>query len=128
MITNDVKDPVKALEIYRRKDSVEKAFDDLKNDLDCKRLRIHSSAAMEGRFFLQYLALILTTRIRLTLNSADLPKKYDLQQVINEMKSLRLVWIDGTKKALFSKRSAFQDCIVKLFGISCIPVYNLPGI
>jgi transposase len=38
MITNDVKDPVKAMEIYRRKDAVEKGFDDLKNDLDCKRL------------------------------------------------------------------------------------------
>ena len=51
--TNDIKDAAKALEIYRQKDTVEKHFDDLKNDLDMKRLRIHTSAAMKGRLFIQ---------------------------------------------------------------------------
>lgn len=52
MISNDVKDKVEALEIYRQKDTVEKNFVDLKNDLDMKRLRIHSNAAMDVRIFL----------------------------------------------------------------------------
>ena len=59
LATNDIKDPVEALEIYRMKDTVEKHFDDLKNDLDMKRLRIHSAANfppttmpwVSGRFF-----------------------------------------------------------------------------
>ena len=117
MITNDVKDPVKALEIYRRKDSVEKAFDDLKNELDCKRLRIHSSKAMDGRLFLQFIALILTIKIRLTLNDAGWLKKYDTQQIINEMKSLRVVAVEGKKGTIRSVITALQEKIIALFGL-----------
>lgn len=116
LITNDVKDPIKALKIYRRKDCVEKSFDDIKNDLDCKRLRIHSQAAMDGRLFIQFIALIFTTKIRLTLNNADWLQKYDVQQIINEMKSLRIVYVEGKRKKLFTTRTALQNKILALFG------------
>ncbi len=41
--------PAEALRAYRQKDAVEKNFNDLKNDLDMKRLCIHTNATMEGR-------------------------------------------------------------------------------
>jgi transposase len=41
MLSNDIFDPKEALYVYRTKDKVEKAFDNLKNELDLKRLRIH---------------------------------------------------------------------------------------
>jgi transposase len=78
MISNDVKDPVKALEIYRMKDTAEKAFDDLKNDLDSKRLRIHSTQAMEGRLFIQFIALILSNKIKGVMNEAGWYKNYNM--------------------------------------------------
>ncbi len=56
LLANDIKDPVEALIIYRNKDNIEKCFDDLKNQLDMKRLRIHSSPAMDGRLFIQFIA------------------------------------------------------------------------
>lgn len=117
LITNDVKDPVKALEIYRRKDAVEKVFDDLKNDLDCKRLRIHSAQAMEGRLFIQYIALILTSKIKLIMNEAGWFKNYDMQQVIDELKSLREVSIEGNCQKIVSTPTAFQEKIFGLFGL-----------
>ncbi|MFA6477660.1 MAG: hypothetical protein WCV67_05055, partial [Victivallaceae bacterium] len=43
---------------------VENSFDGLKNQLDMKRLRIHTSAAMDARMFLQFLALIYICQIR----------------------------------------------------------------
>ena len=52
------------LEGYRRKDLVENSFDDLKNTLDMNRLSIHSSATMDNRLFIQFIALILISRIR----------------------------------------------------------------
>lgn len=55
---NDIKEPVKALEVCWMKDAVEKHFDDLKNDLDMKRLRIHSVVAMDGRLFIQYINIL----------------------------------------------------------------------
>jgi len=117
LISNDVKDPVKALEIYRLKDTAEKAFDDLKNDLDCKRLRIHSTQAMEGRLFIQFIALILSAKIKHKMNEADWFRNHDMQQVIDEMKSLREVNMEGSRKRIISTLTAFQEKIIHLFGL-----------
>jgi len=115
MITNDIKDPVKALEIYRRKDTAEKSFDNIKNDLDGKRLRIHSVPAMEGRLFIQFIALILSERIQLTMNAAGWFKNHSMQDVIEEMKSLQEVSIQGRRKKYNTTPTNFQTQIAKLF-------------
>jgi hypothetical protein len=59
------------LEIYRRKEVVENCFDDLKNGLDMKRLRIHSSEAMDSRLFIQFLALALVSRARMVAKESE---------------------------------------------------------
>ncbi len=46
------------MQAYRDKDVVEKSFDDLKNQLDMKRLRVHSSATVAGRLFVQFIDLL----------------------------------------------------------------------
>lgn len=89
LATNDIKDKIRALEIYRNKDSVEKCFDDLKSDLDMKRIRMHSVAAMEGRIFIQFISLLITTRLKQVMNETGWFKDYDLQEVLNEMKTVR---------------------------------------
>lgn len=117
MATNDIKDPIRALEIYRMKDAVEKHFDDLKNDLDMKRLRIHSSAAMDGRIFIQYIALILSAQIRNVMNKHGWFKNHNMQEVIDEMKSLRVIIIEGKRKRLYTTLTAFQKEILQLFEV-----------
>jgi transposase len=117
LVTNDVKDPVKALEIYRMKDTAEKVFDDLKNDLDCNRLRIHSNQAMEGRLFIQFIALILSAKIKHIMNEAGWFKNHDMQQVIDEMKSLREVKMEKSRKKIISTITTFQEKIIKLFSL-----------
>ena len=84
LATNDIKDKIRALEVYRNKDSVEKCFDDLKNDLDMNRIRMHSASAMEGRIFIQFISLFITTRLKRVMNEAGWFKDYDLQEVLNE--------------------------------------------
>ena len=118
LATNDVKDPVEALEIYRMKDTIEKHFDDLKNDLDMKRLRIHSSAAMDGRLFIQYIALILSSQIKNIMNEAGWFKSHNMQEVIDEMKSLRVVSVEGKRKQIYTTTTAFQKEIIELFGLN----------
>jgi transposase len=118
LISNDIKDPVKALEVYRLKDSAEKNFDDLKNDLDGRRLRIHSDQAMEGRLFIQFIALILSSRIKQIMHEAGWFKNHDMQQVIDEMKSLREIRTSDSRKRVISTPTAMQEKIIKLFGIA----------
>ena len=123
LVTNHIKDKTKALELYRNKDAVEKCFDDLKNDLDMKRLRIHSAAAMEGRIFIQFIALLITTRLKQVMNEAGWFKFHDLLKVISEMKSVRSVSIFGSRKKYSTVLTPFQIDIYHLFGLtpfSCV--------
>jgi len=118
LVSNHIKDHTKALEIYRDKDSVEKCFDDLKNDLDMKRLRIHSAATMEGRLFIQFIALLITTRLKQVMNEAGWFKKHDLKKLLCEMKTVQHVTILGTRKFYTTELTAFQMDIYDLFGLS----------
>ena len=58
-----------------------------------KRIRMHSAAAMEGRIFIQFISLLITTRLKQVMNEAGWFKDYDLQEVLNEMKTVRTVSI-----------------------------------
>ncbi|MDR0593282.1 MAG: transposase [Bifidobacteriaceae bacterium] len=52
------------LAVYRRKDAIEKAFDDLKNHTDMKRLRTHSDETTAGKMFCAFISLIAVSQIQ----------------------------------------------------------------
>jgi hypothetical protein len=52
------------LEIYRRRDAIEKGFDELKNHVDMKRLRTWSDETTEGKMFCAFLALVAVCEIQ----------------------------------------------------------------
>jgi transposase len=53
-----VKEPVRALEIYRNKDMAEKAFGDLKERLGARRMLVSSESGLNGKLFVEFIALI----------------------------------------------------------------------
>lgn len=95
ILSNSIKDPVRTLQIYRDKDVVEKCFDDLKNQLDMKRLRMHSSAAVDGRLFVQFIALIYISAIRKEMRKSDLIERYTVRELLEEMETLTKVKYSG---------------------------------
>lgn len=101
------------MEIYRSKDAVEKNFDDLKNDLDMKRLRIHTQSTMDGRIFIQFIALILITKLKEVMRENNWFQNHNLQEVIEEM-NIREVSIEGKRKKLITQLTGFQSEIVEL--------------
>lgn len=115
LATNDIKDPEKALEVYRLKDAVEKNFDDMKNDLDMNRLRIHSPQAMDGRLFIQYIAEILLSRIRTVMKASSELKNHSTQEIIDELKSVRQVTVEKKRSRIITTLTAFQKRIVSIF-------------
>ena len=88
ILTSAIKDPMYALSVYRAKESVENSFDDLKNHLDMKRLRIHTSTAMDSRIFLQFLALILICRIRNISKKDKILRNLTVREIIEHMETL----------------------------------------
>ena len=91
MSTDFRKSTADILEIYRMKDVIEKSFDNIKNDLDMKRLRIHSAQAEEGKMFLAFLALILRTYVFNTLKPYILKKRLSLDRIFIELRKIKVV-------------------------------------
>jgi transposase len=91
LLSNDIKDPIEALKAYRNKDVVEKGFDNLKNRLDMKRLRVHLEASMKGRLFIQFIALILISYIQQVINKQETFKFDTVSELLEELELLNTV-------------------------------------
>jgi len=85
LLSNEINDSCEALEIYRRKDIVEKAFDNLKHRLDMKRTAVHSDQALAGKFFLQFLALIYISYIHKHMKESNLYRNYTMQSLLDSL-------------------------------------------
>ncbi|MDR2401569.1 MAG: transposase [Deferribacteraceae bacterium] len=64
LISDDIYDAAAALNIYRRKGLVEKELEDIKNRLNMRRLRISDEASLDGKLFVQFIALIFLSYIK----------------------------------------------------------------
>jgi transposase len=84
LISNEIKDPIEALEIYRNKDLVEKAFGNLKERLNLRRLSVSSDASLDGKLFVEFIALIYLSYLKKHMQDQDLFKKYTMQDLLDE--------------------------------------------
>lgn len=116
IVSNAVDDMQEALALYRSKDSIEKAFDNLKNELDLKRLRVHSDMAMAGRLFIAFLALILYSWISRRMKETTLNQKWTQEELMMEMKKLKRVELNHNNK-LFTELTKNQKLIFQSFQI-----------
>ena len=85
LMSNGVKDPVEALNIYRSKDMIEKAFADLKDRLNMRRTSVSSEENLEGKLFLQFIGLILLLYVKRAMDKAGLFKNYTMQELFDEL-------------------------------------------
>ena len=85
LISNEVKDPIKALELYRTRDVVEKAFGNLKERLNCRRTLVSSDRSLEGKLFVEFIALIYLSYIKSKMQKKDLFSKYTLTGLLDEL-------------------------------------------
>ena len=72
LISNDIKDPMEALGIYRSKDVIEKAFGNLKERLNMRRTSVSSEENLEGKLFVQFVALIYLSHLNKIMSEQNL--------------------------------------------------------
>ena len=89
-----------ALNIYRKKDVIEKNFDDIKNQVDMKRLRTHNQATTDGKIFCAFIALIALSFIMTSCR--DLMKKNSLSKnsLFLELNKIRLITLENGNRLL----------------------------
>src|SRR5665647_1634719 len=117
LLSNATKDAMEALKIYRNKDVIENSFDDLKNQLDMKRLRVQNSQTMDGRLFVQFLALIYINAIREKINSKKELENYTVREVLEEMDTLTKITYSGRYGSIISEITKKQRIIMENFSI-----------
>lgn len=85
LITNENMDAVTALELYRNKDVVEKAFGNLKERLNMRRALVSSEQSLDGKLFVQFVALIYLSYIKKQMQVKDLLKDYTLPGLLDKL-------------------------------------------
>jgi len=123
--TNDIKDQVEALRVNRDKDYVEKCFDDLKNQLDIKRLRIHTSSTLDGRLFVQFIDM---SALRKKMRDAGLIEKYTVRELLLEMETLIQVRYSGKYGHILTEVTKPQRQIMKSLEVDPEHSSNFSGI
>jgi len=83
-----------------------------------KRLRIHSSPAMDGRLFVQFVALILMSALRKKMRDTDLIAKYTVRELLLEMEILTEVRYSGRYWPILTEITKPQRHIMESLGIN----------
>ena len=117
ILSSHIKDPVDALHIYRKREVVENSFDDLKNQLDMKRLRVHDSQAMDSRLFLQFIALIFICFIRNIIHNDDEMKNFTVREIMELLEPIVRIKYPGRYGQVYTELGPKQRKIMTAFGI-----------
>lgn len=77
LITNEKMDPFTALHLYRMKDVLEKAFGNIKERLNMRRLLVSSEKGLDGKIFTEFVALILISHLDHKMRESGLYSLYN---------------------------------------------------
>lgn len=127
-LTNQKLDKSSVLELYRDKDGVEKIFNSFKHDINAKRSRSKSCAAMKGNFFISFLSLIIISHVTQVMTKNNLFKDFSKQELFRTVSKLKVFSL-ANNQTLLAEVSRKQKNIFAAFGLKKInPSYNLAGL
>ena len=118
--TDFEKTTAEILQIYRQRDTIEKSFDQLKNELDMKRLYLHGSEALRGKLFAAFISLIVRSYMINCLSDYMRANKYTFKKILLELEKITSLDIPSQKNSLRQPLSKTQRDIFNLLDISCI--------
>lgn len=70
LLSNTTHTPEEVLEIYSRKDVVEKGFHNIKDRLDMRRLRVSTDDSLRGKLLVQFVAQIILSHLQRRISEA----------------------------------------------------------
>jgi hypothetical protein len=100
LLSNEVKDPYDALALYRSKDVVEKAFGNLKERLNFRRMQVSSELSLNGKLFVEFVALIYLSFIKKAMQDAKLFDIWTMQELLDELDTIELFEAPGHGRSL----------------------------
>ncbi|MDD7423994.1 MAG: hypothetical protein PUK31_03195 [Candidatus Methanomethylophilaceae archaeon] len=117
LVSNSIKSPVTALDLYMQKDKVQKNFENLRNEVDRTALKLYSDVEYDGRLFIHFLTLILRMQVKRTMRTNALLRDMTSVELFQEMKYIKKVSIPGFDTPFYTKVNNTQAEIMKTFGM-----------
>jgi transposase len=105
------------LSVYRNKDSIEKAFDEVKNYIDMKRLHTHNTDTTNGKLFCAFIALIAAMHMQNKLAALMNKKNFTKENIILEFDKMAVIQFGKTSRQ-YAPLSKSQKDILKEFGLT----------
>jgi len=114
-ITNDktINSSADALGEYSTRDYIEKDFDEMKNDLDMRRIRVHTDGRMKARLLIQFIAEIYLREIRVRLRDSEECQRMTRKQISSHIKGIYKIKFTGKYKDVHPELSKSQRSILE---------------
>ena len=77
-----------------------------------KRLHVHNSDAMDGRLFIQFIALIYMSAIRRDMRAAELTDQFTVRELIQEMETITRIDYSGKYGHLITETTKAQRLVL----------------
>ena len=113
LLSNEVKDPYEALSLYRSKEIVEKAFGNLKERLNFRRMQVSSELSLNGKLFVEFIALIYLSFLKKAMLDAKLFDQWTMQGLLDDLDTIELFEAPGHGRVL----GEITDKQAKLFTV-----------
>jgi len=126
LLSNEVKDPYEALSLYRSKEIVEKAFGNLKERLNFRRMQVSSELSLNGKLFVEFIALIYLSYVKKAMQDARLFDQWTLQGLLDDLDTIELFEAPGHGRVL-GEVTDKQEKLYKALGVNP-PSLNITGI
>ena len=97
LLSNDKMGSITALELYRNKDLVEKAFGNLKERLNFRRTLVSSEQSLNGKLFVEFVALIYLSHLNKQMKDAHLYKDYTMAGMLDKLDVIECFESPGRK-------------------------------
>ena len=99
LFTTDMEaDPSDLLYFYRAKDADEKLFDQIKNEMDGRRVRTHNEETTDGKTFVTFLACLLRAYILGKVQDYLTEHSTSMKKVLNQLSNIFLIEYNGIKR------------------------------
>lgn len=117
LISNEVKDPVTALSLYRMRDIIEKAFWNIKERLNLRRTLTSSESSLEGKLFVEFVALIYLSYIKKKMEEAGLFSRYTMHELLDELDVIEC-FLEPGKAPIQGEVLKKQEQIYRYLGVT----------
>jgi transposase len=97
LLSNEKMDSITALELYRNKDLVEKAFGNLKERLNLRRTLVSSEQSLNGKIFVEFVALIYLSYLKKQMQAKNLYRNYTMTGLLDKLDVIECFEYPGRK-------------------------------